>query len=92
MVTQGAMNSLNPVLRVGGQIVERLLADGEVSKAEAMGRAAEIVEMVGLPREILDRYPHELSGGMKAARRHRHGPDYVTPGSSFSMSPPRRST
>ena len=65
MVAQGAMNSLNPVLRVGGQIVERLLADGEVSKAEALGRAAEMVEMVGLPREILDRYPHELSGGMK---------------------------
>ena len=65
MVAQGAMNSLNPVLRVGGQIVERLLADGEVSKAEALGRAAEMVEMVGLPREVLDRYPHELSGGMK---------------------------
>ena len=65
MVAQGAMNSLNPVLRVGGQIVERMLADGTVPKDEAMEHAAEIVEMVGLPREILDRYPHELSGGMK---------------------------
>jgi len=65
MVAQGAMNSLNPVLRVGGQIVERLLAEGDVPKAEAMERAAEMVEMVGLPREVLDRYPHELSGGMK---------------------------
>ena len=65
MVAQGAMNSLNPVLRVGGQIVERLLADGAVPKDEAMERAAGIVELVGLPREVLDRYPHELSGGMK---------------------------
>ena len=65
MVAQGAMNSLNPVLRVGGQVIERMLVDGDVKKDEAMNRAAEMVEMVGLSREVLDRYPHELSGGMK---------------------------
>ncbi len=65
MVVQGSMNSLNPVLRVGGQITERLLLDGGVSKKEANARAEELLELVGLPKEILQRYPHELSGGMK---------------------------
>ena len=65
MVVQGAMNALNPVLRVGGQIVERLLYDGGVTKAEAFSRAEGILELVGLPKEILQRNPHELSGGMK---------------------------
>ena len=65
MVFQGAMNSLNPVLRVGSQITERLLLDGGVSKKEAYDRAEALLELVGLPKEIIQRYPHELSGGMK---------------------------
>ena len=65
MVVQGAMNSLNPVLRVGGQITERLLLDGGVSKREAYDRAVELLELVGLSGELMQRYPHELSGGMK---------------------------
>ena len=65
MVFQGAMNSLNPVLRVGQQITERVLQDGDSSKREAYGRAEEILGLVGLPPEVLRRYPHELSGGMK---------------------------
>ena len=65
MVFQGAQNSLNPVLRVGGQITERLLLDGDVNKKRADGRAGALLELVGLPREIAQRYPHELSGGMK---------------------------
>ncbi|MEE9285349.1 MAG: ABC transporter ATP-binding protein [Dehalococcoidia bacterium] len=65
MVAQGAMNTLNPVLRVGFQITERLLLEKEVSKREANRRAEELLERVGLAREVVQRYPHELSGGMK---------------------------
>jgi oligopeptide/dipeptide ABC transporter ATP-binding protein len=65
MVFQGVMNSLNPVLRVGQQITERVLVEGDISKREAYGRAEEILHLVGLPPEIIQRYPHELSGGMK---------------------------
>ena len=65
MVFQGVMASLNPVLRVGDQVTERLLLDRTVSKQQAYLRAEEMLEMVGLPREIIQRYPHELSGGMK---------------------------
>ena len=65
MVTQGSMNALNPVLRVGVQITERPLLERGVSKDEAYAKAEEMLEMVGLAREIIQRYPHELSGGMK---------------------------
>ena len=65
MVFQGVMNSLNPVLRVGQQITERVVFEGTVSKREAYQQAEELLNIVGLPREIIQRYPHELSGGMK---------------------------
>ncbi|MCL0101946.1 ABC transporter ATP-binding protein [Dehalococcoidia bacterium] len=65
MVVQGAMNALNPVLRVGNQITERVLLESDVNKNQAFDHAREILELVGLPEEILQRYPHELSGGMK---------------------------
>ena len=65
MVFQGAMNSLNPVLRVGHQVTERPVLEATVSKKAAYDRAEELLELVGLPSEILQRYPHELSGGMK---------------------------
>jgi oligopeptide/dipeptide ABC transporter ATP-binding protein len=64
MVFQGAMHSLNPVVRVGDQVGERLRADG-MSKADTRSRTNELLERVGLGRGIGDRYPHELSGGMK---------------------------
>jgi len=64
MVFQGAMHSLNPVIRVGDQVGERLRADG-VSKADAGARVADLLARVGLPRGTASRYPHELSGGMK---------------------------
>lgn len=64
MVFQGAMTSLNPVIRVGDQIMERMLADGTDKKA-ARATAEELLARVGLPAEIISRYPHELSGGMK---------------------------
>ncbi len=65
MVFQGAMNSLNPVLRVGEQIAEPLIYKGGLSREEARKIAEEFIELVGMPREFYNRYPHELSGGMK---------------------------
>jgi len=65
MVFQGAMNSFNPVLRVGLQVAEPLMVKEGVSKAEALNRARQVFRQVGLPPEYVDRYPHELSGGMK---------------------------
>jgi peptide/nickel transport system ATP-binding protein len=68
MVFQDPMSSLNPVQRVGNQIVEQIRAhDRKVSKAEAMDRAAATMERVGIPRakERLRSYPHEFSGGMR---------------------------
>jgi oligopeptide/dipeptide ABC transporter ATP-binding protein len=64
MVFQSAMQSLNPVLRVGDQVAERVVHEG-VPKAEAARQVAELLERVGLPRGTDQRYPHELSGGMK---------------------------
>jgi oligopeptide/dipeptide ABC transporter ATP-binding protein len=64
MVFQGAMHSLNPVIRVGEQVGERLRVDG-MSKADTRERVDELLSRVGLPAGSADRYPHELSGGMK---------------------------
>ena len=65
MVFQGAMDSLNPVVRVGPQVIEPLLLQREVSKEEATREGLRLLEMVRLPQEVFQRYPHELSGGMK---------------------------
>ncbi|PZC46647.1 MAG: peptide/nickel transport system ATP-binding protein [Chloroflexi bacterium] len=65
MVFQGASESLNPVLRVGTQIMEPLRVHRGASKQEAIQEARRALSLVYLPPEILDRYPHELSGGMK---------------------------
>jgi peptide/nickel transport system ATP-binding protein len=65
MVFQGAMNSLNPVIRVGTQVAEPLRIHLGMSEAEAKKRVQDIFEMVGLPPETYERYAHELSGGMK---------------------------
>lgn len=62
MIPQGAMNSLNPVLRVGEQLA---LAMREHDQPPAEGRIAELLQQVGLRPEVSQRYPHELSGGMK---------------------------
>ena len=65
MVFQGAMNVLNPVLRVGDQIAEPLLLDERVDKRTARTRVEGLLERVGLSAAFANRYPHELSGGQK---------------------------
>ena len=66
MVFQAAMNSLNPVHRVGQQIVEAIEAHGmETTVADARERVARLFRMVGLDPQLMDRYPHEFSGGMR---------------------------
>jgi peptide/nickel transport system ATP-binding protein len=65
MVFQGAMNSLNPVLKIGFQIAETIMEHEKTSKKEALAMARKSLELVRLPEFIAERYPHELSGGMK---------------------------
>jgi oligopeptide/dipeptide ABC transporter ATP-binding protein len=65
MVMQTAMNAMNPVLRVGEQVGEPLRTHRGWSKARARERAAETFRLVGLPADFIDRYPFELSGGMR---------------------------
>lgn len=65
LVPQGAMNGFNPVIRVGEQIIEPAIYDGAIDSRTARSRAHELLERVGLPSDIYNRYPHELSGGMK---------------------------
>jgi oligopeptide transport system ATP-binding protein len=66
-VFQDPMTSLNPVLPIGDQIVEGLVVRKQGTAAERRARAVELLELVGIPspRERLDAYPHELSGGMR---------------------------
>ncbi len=65
MVPQAAMNALNPVLRVGDQVAEPAIIHLGLSKDEAMRLAAAKFEDVGVPVDFLNRYPFELSGGMR---------------------------
>jgi peptide/nickel transport system ATP-binding protein len=66
MVFQAAMNSLDPVYRVGDQIVEALNTHIEtMTNAQARDRVAQLFGTVGLDPALMDRYPHEYSGGMR---------------------------
>ncbi len=65
MVPQAAMDSLDPVYRVGDQLVETMRLRGGLSGAQARERAERLLKMVGLEPDRLRLYPHELSGGMK---------------------------
>lgn len=64
-VPQGAMNSLNPVMRISDQITDAILEHDKSTKAEATKNMLQRLEMVGLPPSVARMYPHELSGGMK---------------------------
>ena len=65
LVSQAAMNSLNPVMKVGNQVAEPLLLDHRMGKKEAFERAREVFRIVGVPEAFLGRYAFELSGGMR---------------------------
>lgn len=65
MIPQASMDSLNPVHRVGRQIVEVLSIRGGMGKKAARERAAELFSLVGLSADRLENYPHEFSGGMR---------------------------
>ena len=65
MIFQDPMTSLNPVLPVGDQIREVILLHEKLSKAEATHKACQMLELVGIPAEPYDEYPHQFSGGMK---------------------------
>lgn len=65
MIFQDPMTSLNPVLTVGEQIAEVIEVHQNVTKAEAMEKAREMLELVGIPGERAQEYPHQFSGGMK---------------------------
>ena len=64
-VAQGAMNSLNPVIKVGAQIAEPLFIHSQVTKRQADSEVKEALRLAGVPLDFADRYPFELSGGMR---------------------------
>jgi oligopeptide transport ATP-binding protein OppD len=67
MIFQDPMTSLNPVMKIGEQIMEGILIHKKVSKDEAKKRALEMLEKVGIPKpeERFNQYPHQFSGGMR---------------------------
>lgn len=65
MIFQGAMNCLNPVIKIGEQVAEPLVLHKMADKKTAMKTAREKLALVGLGDEICGKYPHQLSGGMK---------------------------
>ncbi len=65
IVFQGAMNALNPVMQVGGQIREPILLHNLMEASEADRRVGELLELVGIPSSRSDQYPHQYSGGMR---------------------------
>jgi len=67
MIFQEPMTSLNPLFTIGNQMIEAIRIHNKLSKKQARERAVEILKLVGLPRaaEMLDEYPHQLSGGMR---------------------------
>ena len=65
MIFQDPMTSLNPVIQVGDQIAEVVKIHDKINHEEAVKRAGDMLEMVGIPRERGKEYPHQFSGGMK---------------------------
>ena len=65
LVFQSAMNVLNPVMRVGDHFVDMYKAHDRIRRSEALARAGDLLELVGIDRTRVRSYPHELSGGMR---------------------------
>src|SRR5476649_2862861 len=67
MIFQEPMTSLNPVFRISSQLTEAIVLHKPCSRAEAQAQALRMLELVRIPdaRQIMNRFPHELSGGMR---------------------------
>jgi oligopeptide/dipeptide ABC transporter ATP-binding protein len=65
MVPQAAMNSLNPVLRIGDQVAEPMTIHRGIQREDALNQARRMFQLVGVPEAFLRRYAFELSGGMR---------------------------
>ena len=65
MIFQDPMTALNPIETVGSQISEAIKQHNKIHRKEADRRACDMLEMVGIPMERFDEYPHQFSGGMK---------------------------
>lgn len=64
-VPQAALNSLNPVIKIGEQMIEPLVLHQKMDKHEALERAAKTLRRIGISEDFINHYPFELSGGMK---------------------------
>jgi peptide/nickel transport system ATP-binding protein len=65
IVFQSAMNALNPIITIGEQIIDAIMAHKPTSKRDARQRARELLDTVGIDPNRIDSYPHQLSGGMR---------------------------
>ena len=65
MIFQDPMTALNPIERIGAQISEAIAQHNKIKRYEAENRASDMLEMVGIPMERYNEYPHQFSGGMK---------------------------
>ncbi len=65
IIFQGAMNALNPVMKIGDQVREAILLHNLMDRDAAEERVTQLLELVGIPRARRNHYPHQYSGGMR---------------------------